>query len=128
MINYQTENGNITLNEASYADIISVSAEDFSSRLMFSTPSGKPVAAGHMRWKSSDFMSAEYIKALNSVNLTIYVVMRFGISFSDTLSEFSDIIRKNVKSITGTDVGRIKFKVTGVKSKKLVRRDIEFLF
>ncbi len=128
MNTHHTKEGRIILSQSAYTDIVLASAESFTGKLMFSTPGGNPVATGYMKWISSDFMSAEYIEQLNMINLKIYVVMKFGISLSDTLSEFSDCIRKNIKNITGTEVGRIKFHVTGVKSKKLVHRNIEFIF
>ena len=58
----------------------------------------------------------------------VYVIFKFGVSMSTLFEQVSDSIRKETKYVTGCDVSRVHFFVTGVKSKNLVRRDLEFIY
>ena len=70
------------------------------------------------------FVGVEYV----AVNYKIYVIVKFGVSMSTLFEQVSDAIRKETKYVTGCDVSRVHFFVTGVKSKNLVRRDLEFIY
>ena len=74
------------------------------------------------------FVGVEYVEAMNAVNYKIYVIVKFGVSMSTLFEQVSDTIRKETKYVTGCDVSRVHFFVTGVKSKNLVRRDLEFIY
>ena len=73
-------------------------------------------------------VGVEYVEAMNAVNYKIYVIVKFGVSMSTLFEQVSDAIRKETKYVTGCDVSRVHFFVTGVKSKNLVRRDLEFIY
>lgn len=125
---YDSGIGNITLQSAVFARIVTECGKRFSSRMIFSTPKGKPVREGQTGKENLNHISVEYIEALNSVNYRVYIIVRFGISISALLEGVSDVIRKETMKVTGCGVGRIHFHVTGIKSKNLVKRNLEFIY
>ena len=55
----------------------------------------------------------------------LYVIMNFGKSISTAAQEFGRAVREQIRSITGVPVGDLTMIVTGVRSKKIARRDLE---
>lgn len=128
MVNFQKEKGNIYLDNSVFARVVTECGGRFSNRMIFSTPKGRPLRVGKTGRESLNFIDVEYVEALNAVNYRVYVIVRFGISMSALFEQVAASIRKETKYITGCEVSRVHFFVTGVKSKNLVRRDLEFIY
>ena len=128
MMQYDSGNGKITVQNAVFARIVTECGRRFSNRMVFSTPKGKPVREGLSGKENMNHITVEYIEALNSVNYRVYVIVKFGVSISALLESVSDVIRKETARVTGCGVGRIHFFVTGIKSKNLVRKKLEFIY
>ena len=122
------EKGKTIFRDAVFARIVTECGERYVGGMIFSTPKGRPVRPGKTGRESLSYISVERVDAMHAVNYRIYVILRFGISMRKLLEHAADAIRRETKHVTGFDVNRINFHVTGVKSKNLVRRDLEFLF
>mgnify|MGYP002574512047 CR=1 FL=1 len=127
-MNYTSEQGKITLGNSVFARIVTECGARFSRRMIFSTPKGRPIRAGKTGREALGFIGVEYVEAMNAVNYKVYVIVRFGVSMSTLFGQVASAIRKETKYVTGCDVSRVHFFVTGVKSKNLVRRDLEFIY
>ena len=128
MMHFQKEKGNIFLDDSVFARIVTECGARFSSRMIFSTPKGRPLRVGKTGREGLSFIDVEYVEALNTVNYKVYVIVRFGISMSTLFEQAASSIRKETKYITGCDVSRVHFFFSCVKSKNLVRRDLEFIY
>lgn len=122
------ERGKTVFKDAVFARIVTECGERYAGGMIFSTPKGKPVRPGKTGRESLSYIGVEHVDAMHAVNYRIYVILRFGISMRKLLEHSADTIRRETKYVTGFDVNRINFHVTGVKSKNLVRRDLEFIY
>ncbi len=122
------EKGKTIFRDAVFARIVTECGERYVGGMIFSTPKGRPVRPGKTGRESLSYISVERVDAMHAVNYRIYVILRFGISMRKLLEHAADAIRRETKHVTGFDVNRINFHVTGVKSKNLVRRDLEFIY
>ena len=128
MVQYNSDKGEMILHDAVFARIAAECIARFHGRMIFSTLKGKPVRPGKMGKEALSFIGVEYVEAMHAVNYKIYVIVKFGVSMSALLEQAANTIRKETKYVTGFDVSRVHFFVTGVKSKNLVRRDLEFIY
>lgn len=128
MVQYNSDEGAVTLQDAVFARVAAECVARFSGKMIFSTPKGKPVRPGKTGREALSFIGVEHVEAMHAVNYKIYVIVRFGISMSTLFEQAANVIRKETKYITGLDVSRVHFFVTGVKSKNLVHRDLEFIY
>lgn len=123
-----SEKGETILRDSVFARVVTECGARYSNRMIFSTPNGRPVRAGRTGKELLSYIGVEQIDAMQAVNYKIYVIVRFGVSMTSLLEHVANAIRKETKYITGYDVNRINFFVTGVKSKNLVKRDLEFIY
>lgn len=128
MIQYHSDGGVTTLHDAVFARIAAECISRYHGKMIFSTPKGKPIRPGKTGKEALGFIGVEYVEAMHAVNYKVYVIVRFGISMSALFEQAANAIRKETKYVTGFDVSRVHFFVTGVKSKNLVRRDLEFIY
>jgi uncharacterized alkaline shock family protein YloU len=61
------------------------------------------------------------------LNITCYIIIRFGSSLSRTAELIDAEIRKAVYTILGARTGRLAIVVTGVLAKNLSRRNLMFV-
>ena len=101
-----------------YSPASSRSVENATRRNDFFDPEGKAGTAGKDRTESLSYIGVERVDAMHAVNYRIYVILRFGISMRKLLEHSADTIRRETKYVTGFDVNRINFHVTGVKVEK----------
>ncbi len=128
MMQYVTEQGRTVICDAVFARTVIQAQRSFANRMIFSTPKGKPVKVSRTGRESLGFLSVEHVEAMNAVNLKIYVILRFGVPAAPLLEQAADAIRRETKDVTGFDVNRINFFVTGIKAKKLVRHNMEYIY
>ena len=128
MIQYHSDGGVMTLHDAVFARVAAECISRYYGKMIFSTPKGKPLRPGRTGKEALGFIGVEHVEAMHAVNYKIYVIVRFGISMSTLFEQAANAIRKETKYVTGFDVSRVHFFVTGVKSKNLVRRDLEFIY
>lgn len=61
------------------------------------------------------------------VDLRLYGIIIFGNSVSGTAEMLGRKIRSMIGQITGAETGKIIFTLTGVKSRKIARRELDIL-
>ena len=128
MENSLPQKGETIFRDAVFARIVAECGSRYALEMIFSTPKGKPVRPARTGKESLSYIGVEHVDAMHAVNYRIFVILRFGVSMRALLERVADAIRTETKRVTGFDVNRINFHVTGVKSKNLVRRDLEFIY
>lgn len=125
MIRYQTEKGMVNFEPQVFGMIAMDIALKREEIYAVTNSRGKVI-----RQKENGRESVNYIEVIPSehsdgIDLRIYVIMNFGKSISTAAQEFGREVREQIRSITGFPVGDLTMIVTGVRSKKIARRDLE---
>ncbi len=121
-ISEKTKYGTITITDHIYASIVEdvLEEENFSGIVWVSTKRGKVV--------TDALQSMKIGQAENEIVISLYIVVKFGISIKKICKEFADRLADKVVDACGNSELRILINVAGIKSKNIARRDVEVVF
>ncbi|MDD7408333.1 MAG: Asp23/Gls24 family envelope stress response protein [Anaerovoracaceae bacterium] len=125
MIEYETERGQVRFADQIFAMIALEAAKNTEGLYALTNAKGKIMKARQTGRESLGFI--EVSSDSGAVDLRLYGIIRFGSSISGTAEILGRKIRSMIKDITGAETGRIMFTLTGVKSKKIARRELDIL-
>lgn len=66
-----------------------------------------------------------FVETPEGADITVYVVINFGVSIHDSTEKIRNYIFDNVEKVMGERPNRVKIVVTGVQSREIARRHIE---
>ncbi len=69
--------------------------------------------------------SIEILDKSTGMEITVYVVIKFGTSIKKTSKSIIDYIYENVEMLMGEKPAKVRVRITGVESKDISRRRIE---
>ena len=72
-----------------------------------------------------DFIEAVFVD--ENIEISCYIIIKFGASISQTLKNIDDELRKTVRGVIGTELGTLKITVTGLLAKNLTKRKIRYV-
>ena len=125
MFKYYTKTGKIGFHDAVFARIAIDVAEKMGNAVIFTTAKGKPVKIGRDGDEKLNFIDITEGEEKNTINMEIYVILKFGNSISRISQEFARRVKAEVKAVTGVRVDKIRIVVKGVKSKNTAKRELE---
>ena len=125
MIRYQTEKGMVILEPQVFALIAMDIALKREEIYAVTNARGKVIRQRENGRENINYIEVTPSEQSDGVDLKIYVIMNFGKSISTAAQEFGRAVREQIRSITGVPVGDLTMIVTGVRSKKIARRDLE---
>lgn len=128
MFKYYTKTGKIGFHDAVFARIAIDVAEKMGNAVIFTTAKGKPVKIGRDGDEKLNFIDITEGKEKNTIDMEIYVILKFGNSISRISQEFARRVKAEVKAVTGVRVDKIRIVVKGVKSKNTVKRELEIKY
>lgn len=126
MIRIQNTFGEVSIAETAIARVVAETARDpeFRGKFFFASPTGKIVKIGGTGREALSFIDVDEGED-GKVNIHIYAVIKFGTSIKAVTEELGRRIRINVPMVTGCEVDHLLLSVTGMKSKKIARRELE---
>lgn len=127
MIKYSTESGKVGINGSVFARIAVETAKGYSDRIILTNQKGKPVKTGTGGRESLNFIEVVNGKNGRTVTLKVYMIVRFGVSISRLVRQYADNLKSEIKAVTGIEAECVTVCVTGVKSKKIARRELEIV-
>ncbi|MCI8283666.1 MAG: Asp23/Gls24 family envelope stress response protein [Firmicutes bacterium] len=127
MIKYSTESGKVGINGSVFARIAVETAKGYSDRIILTNQKGKPIKVGTGGRESLNFIEVVNEKNGRAVTLRVYMIVRFGVSISRLARKYADSLKSEIKVVTGIDTEKIIICVTGVKSKKIAKRELEIV-
>lgn len=68
----------------------------------------------------------EIVEAGQTLRLTVHIVVRFGVSISATAEAILDYVYREIESLFGIRPAHVTVIVTGIESKTIAKRHIEF--
>ncbi len=125
MIQYKNETGTVLFDPQVFAMIAMDTAVQKEEIYAVTNSRGKVIRQKETGKESLNFIEVLPSEESYSVDLRIYVVLNFGKSISATADEFGRLLRERIRMITGVSVGDLTMVVTGVRSRKIARRDLE---
>jgi uncharacterized alkaline shock family protein YloU len=120
-----TEFGIIRYDRHIIGNIIRRVVGQMNGRAILSDSKGRMRKGVTAKPNSDDISFMELKREKEVIDLTLYIVIKFGAGIRHTATEISAMLRTEITKITGMSVGEIKVVITGVLSKNLSKRHIE---
>lgn len=127
MIQYKTDKGTVGFDPGVFGMITMETALDREEIYAVTNARGKVIRPRGTGRENYGFIEIEETELEDQIDLKIYVILNFGKSIRTVAEEFGHAVRENVRNITGLSVRNLTMTVTGVKSKKIARRDLEII-
>jgi uncharacterized alkaline shock family protein YloU len=125
----QTGQGRIYYNEALIGSIVRQAVRTATNdRALPSDSKGRILKTARNQSQAAaddGFVSASFDKT--GLNITCYIVIRFGSSLSRIAELIDAEVRRSVHTVLDVSVDRLTIQVTGVLAKNLSRRDLRFV-
>jgi uncharacterized alkaline shock family protein YloU len=97
---------------------------DYGRSVIPAGPKGR-LARGPSKPDSDDLSFIEARVKNGKIDLTLYIVIRFGASIKTTIETIGQSLRKEINAMTGMPVDKLSIIVVGVLSKNIAKRHIE---
>lgn len=127
MLKCKNKSGRIGFDTSVFAAIAADTAVGFSDRMTFTSQKGRPVKESGPGYEKLNFINVTENKNNNTVNVEIFVILKFGTSISRFTKEFARRLRIESEEMTGIVVDRVIINITGVRSKRTARRELRIL-
>jgi len=130
MFNMETKLGYIDFSQDIINKIVAEAVEGCNGKAEIFHYRGKlkqvmPGLASKMNLYDEEAGSIQIEETDEGVIITVYLVLRFGVSIKKTTSEIIDRIYDDVEKIFGEKPKKVTIIVTGTLSKNIVKRHIE---
>ncbi len=127
MMQFQTEKGIVTFDSSIFGMIAMETALAREEIFAVTNARGKVMRPRGTGRESFGFIEVEPTEQADEIDLRICVILNFGKSISTVAGEFGKAVRENIRAVTGISVRNLTMMVTGVKSRKIARRELEII-
>jgi uncharacterized alkaline shock family protein YloU len=118
-----TEFGSIGFGDTVPGNVVKRVVSGMDGKLLLSNPKGKILrSSGKPFGDDYSFIETDYKNG--SVDITLYVILRFGVSITGAANELDEGVRREIANVTCMRPNRVKIVITGVLSKNLSKRNI----
>lgn len=120
----KTEIGTIKYGDQIIGNIVKKIVSEMDNNIQFATSKGRPL-------KTADLPSVDDYNYLSSkiegdsIDIELYIIIKFGTSINSVADEISAGLRKLVPEITGLTPNLINVVIKGVMAKNFSKRNIE---
>lgn len=121
----ETKYGMISVSDNTIMQVVMGSLEKYRGIMVPASGRGKIVHRRNRNPKNGPVCDIEIGNIKQRLDISIYVVLKFGASIKKTTEAAAEEVRKAVYEATGSDPRRIRIVITGVQSRKTARRNIE---
>ena len=115
MVKYTDKMGKIGFDPSVFAAIAADTAMGFYGRVFFTTPKGRPVKLSGSGTEKLNFINVTENKNNNTVNVEVFMILKFGTSISWFTKEYARRLRIESEEITG------------IRSKRTAKRELRIL-
>jgi uncharacterized alkaline shock family protein YloU len=127
MIKYINKYGKVGFDLSVFAAIAAETAAGFNDKVILTNQKGRPVNENRSGHEKYHFMDIKVNNDDNTVNIEIFLILKFGTSIKWFTKEFAERLRRNTEVITGITVDRIGINITGTKSRKIAKRELRIV-
>ena len=123
-----TDIGTITINDITFANVVRDTVKPLGNKVYLSSPQGKILGGIDRKVSLNELTQNISLQELDGViSLKVYIIASFGVSISYLTDYLLDNIEKQLVQLMPEYGFHIELKVTGVKSKQLAPRNLEFV-
>lgn len=127
MLKYTNKFGKVGFDASVFAAIAADTAVGFGGRMIFTNSKGRPVKAGTSGYEKLNFINVSENKNNNTVNVEIFLILKFGTSISWFTKEFARRLRIESEEITGIVIDKVVINITGIRSVRTAKREIRIV-
>ena len=127
MMQYKTEKGTVTMDSNVFSMIALETALRREEIFAVTNARGKRIRTRGTGRENLGFIEVGFTEKDDEIDLRIYVILNFGKSIRTVAKEFGREVRESIREITGISVRNLTMVVTGVKSRKIARRELEII-
>ena len=132
MVKYTNKLGKVGFDPTVFAAIAVDTAIGFYGRMFFTNPKGRPVKLGNVGKEKAGsdklgFINVTENKKNNTVNVEVFLILKFGTSISWFTKEFARRLRIEAEEITGITVDEVIINITGIRSRRTTKRELRIL-
>ena len=127
MMQYKTEKGTVTMDSNVFSMIALETALRREEIFAVTNARGKRIRTRGTGRENLGFIEVGFTEKDDEIDLRIYVILNFGKSIRTVAKEFGREVRESIRDITGISVRNLTMVVTGVKSRKIARRELEII-
>lgn len=125
MIKYENHRGTVDFDQQVFGLIAMDTALRMEEIHAVTNARGKIMRMKDGGRESLNFIEVQETGVENCIDLRMYIVIYFGKSISESVNKLGEALRRRIGEITGMTVRDIYVNVTGVKSRKIARRELE---
>lgn len=119
--------GKISISEGAIAQMVVSEIKKDSNNFYITNSKGKRTSKVYKTMGGSSAANIEVVSENNKISITAYLIIRFGMSIKKATDELTENIRRQIELATGQNPAKITLVITGVKSKKTAKRNIEVI-
>ncbi len=132
MVKYTNKLGKVGFDPTVFAAIAVDTATGFYGRVFFTNPKGRPVKLGNSGKEKAGsdklgFINVTENKNNNTVNVEVFLILKFGTSISWFTKEFARRLRIEAEEMTGITVDEVIINITGIRSRRTAKRELRIL-
>jgi uncharacterized alkaline shock family protein YloU len=117
--------GSIIIENAVMGRVVVQASKKFKGRLWLANQKGKITRPRNTGYE--DLRNIEIADSADGIDIKVYTVISFGTSISAISKDFINEIRDQNAKITGLPINQITIVLTGVRSKRISKREIEIV-
>lgn len=125
MIILETEMGRIELPKSVIGSIVMDVVDGFDGKVILSDSKGRVHKLAYKLGAMEEANNIEIEENEDSIDLRVYVILRFGVSIKETANQLINEIRSAIKEASGITVDNVSVVIKGMISKKVAPRNIE---
>lgn len=108
-------------------EIISISNRDYVKKIFLSNPKGKKVSKYNTATGIKFTFNIDNKTRKSDVEILVYLILKFGTSIKSSTGLIGNSIKTTIEKNIGIDVSKIKFVITGIELKSIVKKELEVI-
>lgn len=121
----QTERGKVNIARLVLRKITREVISRFSEVVYIANEKGQSTSLLNMMSENKEVNFIQIKKAEDKIVIKINVVLKFGVSISNTSKKIIAETKKEIFNLTGIEIDSVIVNIIGLKSKNIVKRDIQ---
>lgn len=124
LIRKENEMGSINLDKHVIEKIVKMTTKEFPNIICITNSKGQSMNMMKFIDKDMDSHLVEVKKNQGNINIKLNVILKFGTSINTVTNKLINKIKKNVYEVTDIQLKTVTICIKGIKSRKLIKRNI----
>ena len=116
--------GSINIDRHIVEKIVKYIIKDYEKNVFLTNSSGQSLKMVQFLSEDRDSHYIEVKRSGPNITIRVNVILKFGLSIKGIASEIINRVRAEVRNMTNIEVERVTICIRGIKSKKMIKRNI----